>query len=174
MYGIHWRRRMRQTEKELLEAVNNMFKDDPAILGIAKGKPAKEITHNFTHQYEWIHNLFSLKITESLFFESICGAFYDIHSYKYIEDPTFEVSFRKRMKAIGVPAVEIEHAVKAYRDVIKEVKSDNNIKPDEDYDERSKGWHPDMAGIRAVSQEFNRPIKREEPYTGGGPWPPKK
>ena len=165
---------MRQAERQLVEAVNNMFKDDPALLGIVKGKPEKEVSHNFTHQYEWIHNLFALKITDTTFFESIASAFYDIHSYKYLEDPTFEVAFKKRMKSIGVPLTEINHAVEAYREVIKEVKKDNNASDDEDWNEASKGWHPDLKGVMDTTRVLNGNRPKEEPYTGGGPWPPKK
>jgi hypothetical protein len=162
---------MRQVEQMFLEAAKNMFLDDPAILGITtKGKPKKEVSHTFNHQYEWIRNLFALKVADSTFFESITAAFSDIHSYKYLNDDSFDLAFRKRLISMAVPASEIEKAVEAKRDVIDEVKKENGLK-DSDWCEGSAGYNPDLEGIRQVSQEFNTNRKREEPHSSGGPNP---
>jgi len=164
---------MNQKEKLLAEAVKSMFNNDPSVLGIIKGRPSPDPTARMPHQYEYIMDVFSMKILDSLHFESIKSAFYDIHSYKFINDPTFKESFERRMKAIGVPFAEIEKANKAIAETIKEISGNDIDKNIWGWDERSAGWHPDLDGIRQVSQDFNQKRKQEQPYSGGGPAPSK-
>jgi len=115
---------MRPLEVLFLEAVRSMFNSDPAVLGIVKGKPIVDPTNRMPRQYEYINNLFALKIADSLFFESLHSAFYDIHSYKFISDPTFCESYRTRCKAIGIPETEIETACKQIYAIYEELKKD--------------------------------------------------
>jgi hypothetical protein len=162
---------MNQKEHLLAEAVKSMFNNDPQALGIVKGKPITDPTSRMPHQYEYIMDLFALKIADSTFFESIKSAFYDIHSYKFINDPSFCDSFIRRMKAIGLPHEEINKACIAVEGICEELGASDWFRGDRNWDEKSAGWHKDLAGIRQVSQDFNQNRKQEEPYSGGGPAP---
>lgn len=159
---------MKNNESVLVKAIQNLFSNDPSLFGIAKGKPEIDNTNCMPHQYEWINDLFRLKLNEDLgdspFYESITSAFYDIHSYKFIEDPKFTESFTLRLRSIGVPTEDIKKAISKIKDVVNEVK--NN--------ERSAGWNKELTEIKKTSQEFNRDLKREEAASGGGPYPPSK
>ena len=157
---------MNQTERMLAEAVRCMFGNDPATLGIIKGKPISDPTSRMPHQYEHIQELFALKVGDSVFYESLRSAFYDIHSYKYINDPNFCLSLTTRLKSIGVPYSEIRKAC----GIIEEIKKELGGKHD-DWNEGAAGWHRNLKGIKASSQEFNEKPKHKEPYSGGGPWP---
>ena len=162
-----WRIRMNKLERQLVEAVDSMFHNDPEILGITRGKPEKETSHFFTFHHEYLRDLFSLKVADSLFFESLTSAFADIHSYKYLDDPLFNESMTKHLTAIGVPRAEIELACNAVHEILKEMRENNKT-----WNEKAMGWHQDLEGIRQVSQDFNTNRKHtNEPYTGGGFYP---
>ncbi len=175
---------MNPKEQLLAEAVKSMFNNDPKVLGIVKGKPITDPTSRMPHQYEYLMDSFALKIIDSDFFESIKSTFYDIHSYKFITDPSFCESFIRRLMAQGIPNVEINKACIALENVCKEMgvkefdptcslplrqQSEACV----NWNEKSAGWHKDLSGIRQVSQNFNEKPKREEPYSGGGPAPKK-
>ena len=76
-----------QLEKLLVEAVRGYMSSDNAMLGLSlhDRKPGeldkKESSHFQWHQWEHIDDMFSEKVVDSTFFESLCAAFYKIHSY---------------------------------------------------------------------------------------------
>ena len=151
-----------QRERMLTEAIGNLFKGSDQTLGIV---PHKEISHGFEFQWNGIEDMFALKAAKSTFHEELTSAFRDIHSYKYLDDPTFAVALKKRLTARGIPTEEINDAVR-YCDEIKE-----SIKK-EDFQEKQSGWHPDIDEIADMTRNAeNRTPKKEAPYTGGGPAP---
>lgn len=165
---------MTPKESLLATAIHNLFMDDPKILGIAKGKPPiHDDTNQMPHQYEYLSNLFKLKIMESLgdtpYFESISSAFYDIHSYRFIDDPKFSESLITKLKSMGIPQNAIKVATDKVQEIVKEMKNGNK-----EWDERSAGWHKNLEGVKKTSQEFNQKPEREEAASGGGPWPNRK
>lgn len=170
---------MTNKENVLAKAIHNLFQNDPSVYGIAKGKPSIDDGSNcMPHQYEWINDLYKLKLVEDLgdsrFFESISSAFADIHSYRFINDHKFSESLITRLKAIGIPLNEIKIAIEAIKKVMVEIKKEYKMKADDEFDEKSAGWHHDLEGIKKVSQQFNRKPERVEANSGGGPWPKEK
>jgi hypothetical protein len=162
---------MNQKEQMLAEAVRCMFGNDPATLGIIKGKPISDPTSRMPHQYEHIQELFALKVADSVFYESLRSAFYDIHSYKYINDPKFCNSLTARLKSIGIPHSEIRKACDMVEEIKKELGDKGGKWDTTKWNEGAAGWHRNLEGVKASSQEFNEKPTREEPYSGGGPWP---
>ena len=156
---------MNQTEILLLEAISNLFRNDETKLGIV---PHKEHSHILQFQRETIEDMFSLKMNESNFHEDLSGAFRDIHSYKYLDDPTFAIALTKRLTARGIPTEEITKALK----VIENIKEELGGK---DFQEKQFGWHPNMDQIVDVTRNAtNRKPTKNPPYTGGGPSPAEK
>ena len=161
---------MIKEERQLAEAVKKMFQNDSDVLGIAHGKPhfpTDDPSHRFTHLYEDMNNLFALKINEADLnhYESLCSAFYDIHSYTYItECDKFCRNFTVRCKAMAVPLNEVEKACEIIHNISEDICKKHG-------DERSSGW-TDISKMRDVTTNADkRTPKKEPPFTGGGPAP---
>jgi len=164
IYGKPERRRisMRKQEKTVLEAIKS-------ILGTGKTKHGivdvdrDETSHRFEHEWNSIEAEFALKCAGSPHLDGLTAAFHDIHSYKYLDDPTFNVSLEKRMTATGIPAEDRTKAQKALGDMLNERK---------DMAEKDTGWHPQLDEIADMTRNAdNRDAKITTPYTGGGPAP---
>lgn len=155
---------MSPIEQNLLEAVGNLFKNSEANLGIV---PHHEHSHTMQYQSALIEDMFALKCVDSKFHNDLCGAFRNIHSYKYLEDPTFAVALDKRLVSCGVPTEERKKAVKYIEEIKKELGG-------EDFQERQAGWHENLDEILDTTRNAtNRTPKYLKPYTGGGPAPKK-
>jgi hypothetical protein len=156
---------MNNIEKQIIEsAINQLFDGSRSRLGIVKPR-TKEISHTMEHQHNSIQYAFELKLIESAFYESLTSAFRDIHSYKYLNDPTFPIALTKRLTAIGIPLEEQQKAIKIIDELKEEFQGKN-------FDEKQAGWHPDINEIADMTRNANnRDYKTTEPYTGGGPAP---
>lgn len=153
---------MTQTEVILLEAVKNLFDNNRTKLGIV-APYHDEVSHRMQFQYENIRDMFSLKAINSTFYESLVSSFYNIHSYKFINDPTFPIALEKQMSAQGIPIEERQKALKYVKEIIEEVG-----------DERAAGWHVDLEQVLDTTRDATqRDAKNTTPYTGGGPAPKK-
>ena len=152
---------MTHKEKILVEAIGNLFKNEDS-LGIVRHD---EISHGFEFQWNGIEETFALKTAKSIWHEELCGAFRDIHSYKYLDDPTFAVALEKRLTARGVPTKEIKDAIRYVEEIEKELEKTTFM-------EKDAGWHPDLDKILDTTRNAqNRTPSKEAPYTGGGPAP---
>lgn len=161
---------MNQTEKMFLEAIGNMFKNNPSTLGIVPRPKGDNDVTSETSQFkrEYIDDMFTLKTLDSAFHEDLCGAFKDIHSYKYLDDPHFDISFKKRCSARAIPTEECVKALKYIEDIKKELGGEN-------YQEKQSGWHTDIDEIADMTRNAdNRKPKSEVPYEGAGGPAPKK
>jgi len=150
-----------RNEKALLEAVSSMLKQD-AKLGLPINN---ETSHTSQFRWEGIDDAFALKVAGSPFADSITSAFFAVHSHKYIDNPTFKLSFEKEMSARAVPTPEREQAIKYLDDMQDELSSSK-------LSERDAGWNPNMKEIvDLTSNADNRTPKPSKPFTGGGPAP---
>ncbi len=139
--------KLNKHEKALLEAIKSML-DDDSQLGLS--------VHDLTTQssergYEYLHNhidqLFELKSSDLTMAEAVNQAFHKIHSYKYVDDPTFKTAMEKELVAQAVPKAERDKALNFVDKVIDEIQSDKG-----QFDEKDFGLNPDMEEIRNVSQ----------------------
>jgi len=171
---------MNPKESVLATAIHNLFSNDPSVMGIAQGKPGIcDSTNCMPHQWEWINDIYKIKLVDKMgdspFFESVSSAFYDIHSYKFIEDHKFNEAMILRLRSVGVPKQQIQIALECIQETIDQVKKECEIPKEEEFDERSAGWHHDLKEVMAASQQFNKkPTQRSEPASGGGAYPAKK
>lgn len=156
--------KLTQTEKMFVEAIGNMFRNNEDILGIVKHK---ENSHTFEFQWNGIEDIFALKTAKSPFHEELTRAFRNIHSYKYIDDPTFQISLEKNLTARGIPTEEIQNAIKYSNEIKEELQSQN-------FQEKESGWNPNIEEIADLTRNADkRTPERKPPFTGGGPWPAK-
>lgn len=130
-----------RTEQLIAEAVKNML-GTAAKTGDGD-KQYLDQSHTFTYLHEEIEQAYSLATIKLVHHDAICSAFSKIHSYKYLNDPTFINSFRGELTARAVPANEIETAIEQVDKVMKKML---------DGAEKDAGWNPDLVGIEKVSQ----------------------
>lgn len=156
---------MNQLERMLVEAIGNMFKHQDKNLGIVPPKHP-EITHRYQFQWSNIEDMFALKTSDSPFSESLTAAFHDIHSYKYLDDPTFPIALDKRLSATGVPMTERQQALKYVNEIIEDLKREGH------FQEKETGWHPQLDEIAEMTRNADsRKAENTTPYTGGGAAP---
>ena len=159
---------MNHDEQLLLEAMKNML--DSESLGLGIHKDTEETSHHFAHNWEGVEDLFHLKTLDSPFQRNLTSTFRKIHSYKYLDDPTFLISMKEDLKTQAVPLEAISLAEKA----LTEVRSEMD-KIGEEINERDAGWNPAMDEIKDLTTNADqRDPKREDSFTGGGPNPPKE
>lgn len=141
---------LNKNEKALLEAINNMF-DLDAQVGLAFHKKDELERHNEERGYEYLHNqiedMFTLKAAEFTHSDSVSQAFHKVHSYKYVDDPTFCTAMEKELVAQAVPADEREKAKDAITSIIKELQNEQKAWAEKDY-----GFNPHMDEINKISK----------------------
>jgi len=157
-------------EKLLVESMKNLLDQDG--LGVVDGGVDEEHVHNVQFQWEDILNSFAIAIKDSDFFDTLNSAFYKVHTYKWINDSTFEEALVSELESQGTPHDEIDAALEALEKVRKEYLSNGE-------NENSVGWPENMKDIKKVTQEpHNKPINDldketmsgdNEPYSGVQP-----
>ena len=153
-------------EKLLVEAIRGYLSSDPAKLGLAVHGDQEETSHTQWWQWENIDDAFALKASESPFHENMTSAFYAVHSYKRLEDPTFIVAMDAEMASTGIPKEWREKAKQYVNEIIE------NLSGGKDWSERDEGWNPNIAEIADMTRNAdNRDAKTSDPFTGGGPAP---
>lgn len=173
--------------KLLVEAVRGYLHDDSA-LGLGSHEDKEENSHTMWFQWENIDDEFAMKVAGSAFYESMTSAFYAVHSYKYLNDPTFGQSLLSELKSRAVPAQEMQMAFKSIEEIIKEnggempkyirdygnaiaeMDSANNSRP-QPWQERDAGWNPQIGDITNMTRNADEWEGKSEPFTGGGPAP---
>lgn len=113
---------MDRNETLLLEAITNMLSDN-AKLGLSIHN-VEETSHNTQFHYQDVEDRFKIKLNnpDISMFDSINGAFFHTHSYKNIDDPQFNISFKKQMDGMVVPHSEQELALKYLEELKAELK----------------------------------------------------
>jgi hypothetical protein len=148
-------------EKALLEAISTMLRQE-AHLGLPINS---ETSHTSQFRWEGIDDAFSLKVAGSPFADSITSAFFAVHSHKYIDNPTFKLSFEKEMTARAIPTPERDQAVKYLEEMANELSSNK-------LSERDAGWNPNMDElVDLTTNADDRKAETSKPFTGGGPAP---
>lgn len=152
---------LNKDEKLFLEAIASMLSQD-AKLGLPI---ANETSHTSQFRWEGIDDAFALKVSGSPFADSITSAFFAVHNHKYIDNPTFKLSFEKEMSARAIPTEEKNQAIK-YLEAMVEDLSKSKLS------ERDAGWNPAMDEIVDMTTNADsRTPKTSKPFTGGGPAP---
>lgn len=148
-------------EKMLVETMKNILDQDD--LGRVEGGVENEHSHHVQFQWEDILDSFALAVKDSNdFYDSLNSAFYKVHSYKFLEDSTFEEALVSELESQGIPHEDIEIAINALEKVRKEyIEGRKN--------ENAVGWPEDMAGIKKVTQEpHDKPVSDNEKDTLSG------
>ena len=122
-----------------------------------------ENAHNSQFRWEGIDDAFKLKVAGSPYEDSITSAFFQTHNYKYLDNPTFKLSFERELKQRSIPTSEITSAMDHLSSMISDLSTPG---------ESDSGWSPDMeALVDLTSNADNRQAKPDEPFSGGGLYP---
>lgn len=124
----------------------------------------EETAHQSQFRWEGIDDTFKLKVAGSPYEDALTSAFSQTHTYKYLDNPTFKLSFEREMRQRAVPTNDISQALKHVDSII----SDLNKNPGE----LDAGWNSDMESlVDLTTNADNRQAQPLEPYTGGGQYP---
>ena len=123
-----------------------------------------EVAHTSQFRWEGIDDDFRLRVAGSPYEDSVTSAFFQTHSYKYLDNPTFNLSFERELKQRAVPTNEITSAMGHLSSMVEDLKGDVS--------EQDAGWNTEMdALVDLTSNADNRTSKPLDPYTGGGQYP---
>jgi len=142
---------LNKKEKMLLEAVQNMLQQD-VMLGLSIHKNTDDEAYLSAERgYEYLHNqideMFSLRAADITHTDGVCQAFHKVHSYKYLDDPSFETAMQKEMVAQGVPKEERAQAISWIPKIIEELKEEQS-----EWSEKDFGFHPQLDEVKDASQ----------------------
>ena len=132
-------------EKLLVETMKALLDQDE--LGIVDSD-YEEKSHHTQFQWEDILRDFALAVKDSDFFDALNAAFYKVHTYKWIEDSTFEEAMISELESMGIPHEDITTAIDGLNKVRKEyIGGDKN-------NENAVGWNKDAM---QVTQDMKNP-----------------
>lgn len=142
---------LNKKEKLIAEAVDNMLQQEVKLgLSFHDNDDDQEYL-SAERGYEYLHNqideMFALKAAEMVHTDGICQAFRKVHSYKYLDDPSFETAMQKEMVAQGIPKEERSKVVSWIPKIIEELKEEQSEWAEKDY-----GFHPNLDEIIETSQ----------------------
>jgi hypothetical protein len=141
---------MNKNEKLLAEAVETMLQHD-AKLGLkmhdVDDKNLGENERGLEYLHGQIDEMFALKAAELTHANGVCQAFQKVHSYKYLDDPEFEIAMKKEMVAQAVPVEDRTKAVGFIPTIISELKEDQA-----EWAERDFGFNPALDDIKEASR----------------------
>ncbi len=154
-----WRTNMEQRnrEKAIVESISNFLRDK-ASLGLPGKKDSKEVQNIAQERVEGLYETFALKFVNSPFYESVTRAFRKIHSYKYLDHPTFKLSLESEMRCTGVPIKEIEKVLTTVDSLVEEFGKNPG--------ERDSGWNEDrLKDVLDMTRNADRrKPKHEDPF----------
>ena len=123
-----------------------------------------ETSHNSQFRWEGIDDAFKLKVAGNPFEDAITSAFFQTHTYKYLDHPTFNLSFERELRQRAVPTQEIESAMSKLSELITDL--------DKNPGELDSGWNHQIEDLMDVTTfADSRDASYTEPFSGGGLYP---
>lgn len=145
---------MRNSEQALVEALRN-YLGQSARLGLQGDPEEPDQSHVSQQRIEGVYTEFAGNFIESPFYESVTGAFRKVHSYKYVDHPTFKASMEGELKSMGIPKTTISEAMTAIDKIVESFSKDNPS-------ERDSGWGEQIGEI----QDMTRNADNRKPASG--------
>ena len=158
-------------ERKIVEALKNSLKadvllEDTPLQGMLKqmAHDVDETSHTSQFRWEGIDDAYKLKVAGDSYQDSITSAFLHTHSYKYLDNPSFKLSFETELKNRAIPDNSIKSALTHVDTLVKELSANPG--------ERDSGWNPNIDDLVDVTTNADdRTAKYTEPFTGGGSYP---
>lgn len=158
-------------QQRLVEAIRSTLKasviDESVLADMLKDVQTDvpdETAHGSQFRWEGIDDAFRLKVAGTPHEEAITSAFYQTHSYKYLDHPTFKIAFERELKQRAVPTAGIQDAMEHIDTLTKELAKNPG--------EQDSGWHPQLDEIADMTRNADtREANNDEPTFGGGLYP---
>jgi len=155
---------LNKNEKLLIESIKNMLKQD-AKLGLSIHN--SEDDGNFSERgYEYLHNqideMYAIKAAELVHAESVTSSFNMVHSYKYLDDPSFPTAVEKEMVAKAVPAEERKRALGFIPKIIEELREEQRS-----WTEKDSGFNPNLDEILDTTRDLGQDMDFKIHDAGG-------
>lgn len=151
----------RHTLRESLVSEDNTVLQD-MLDGVAHD--VEETSHQSQFRWEGIDDTFKLKVAGSPYEDALTSAFFQTHNYKYLDNPTFKLSFEREMRQRAVPTNELNQALTHIDSLISDLQKNPG--------ELDAGWNSDMEGlVDLTTNADSRQAKPLDPHTGGGHYP---
>ncbi len=157
-------------EQKILVAFKYTLKEDVVNESVlqdmldAIDQNVDETSHLSQFRWEGIDDAFKLKVAGSPFEDSITSSFFQTHSYKYLDDPAFKLSFEREMRQRALPELEITSALGYVDGLVTDLKNNPS--------EQDSGWNPNMKEIADMTMNADsRKSSATDPFTGGGVYP---
>lgn len=148
-----------EVEKMLIEEISTMLSkgDKLGLKNKDDSFEQKGISQSSQFAREDIDASFRTKVNSSNLnhYDAITASFAKIHSYKNIDDDSFQEAFEHDMTAQGLPREEITKAVELVNKIIEEYLEEGQ------WDEKDYGLNPHMDEIIDVSKPENEDNKSE-------------
>lgn len=159
------------SEQKIVLAIRNLLREGTISENTTLQDMLNMVSHNTDEtshlsQFRWegIDDAYRLKIGDSPYADSITSAFFQTHSYKYLDNPTFKLSFERELKQRAVPTNEINSAMGHLDSMVNDLSKNPS--------EQDSGWNPDMEALMDLTTNADsRKPKALDPYTGGGLYP---
>ena len=136
-------------EQLLVEAFETMLTTGDG-LGLSQHESELERLGEEERGSQYLHGqideIFHHKTANFVHHDGVCAAFGKVHSYKYIDDPTFEAAMHKELTAQGIPAEEREKALELVPAIIEQLRGERAA-----WSEADAGWG-NLEEIKRVSQ----------------------
>jgi len=163
--------KMNDSEEKAILALRNLLKEDliseeTTLQDMLKHvkSDSEETSHLSQFRWEGIDDAFQLKVSDSPHKDAITSAFFQTHTYKYVDNPTFELSFERELRQRAVPQKEVKLAVDSMHELVNELKKNPG--------EQDSGWSQIIDDLVDVTTNAdNRTAKHADPFTGGGARP---
>jgi hypothetical protein len=147
-------------EKLLIESLKNILEQNEV--------GDNSHSHHVQFQWEDITRDFAIHVKNSSHFDALNAAFYKIHSYKWLEDPSFCEAFESELNSMGTPEEDIKLAFDAIEKLRKEYCKETQ--------ERDAGWPEELDEMQKDPENTEvTDTKKEtmsgdnEPYEGAEP-----
>ena len=148
-------------ERNALDGIKSMLSEDVRLgLSFHDKDPynkAFEAERGYQHLHGNIQDMFNVKIAElpRQFQDGVSQAFSKVHSYKYIDDPSFVTAMNSELVSQGIPAEVRAESVKIVDRILNTLQKDSL-----DWEERSSGFNPDLdevvtAGVPDAQEDFD-------------------
>lgn len=108
-------------------------------LGVPKATDAEKAERGYEYLHNEISEMYAQKVASLVHFDGVRSAFNKVHSYKYLDDPTFAGALRAEFKSQGIPADEQHTAIESVNKMLTELREEAKA-----WAEKDSGFHPDL------------------------------
>ncbi len=141
---------MNQSERAVLEAVEQMLTTDLGLSGHAK---AHKETGKNERGSEYVHNdiddAFAMEVADLDHYETVTSIFARLHAHMYLNDLAFTSRFVDQARNAGVPPEDVKKALAAVSKIAKKYDEEPLLIGSMSA-EQAAGYHSELSDLKAA------------------------